>query len=81
MTAAFVIGANNVGMDTVEFYNLSDDPAAFSKSREQWGEFSNMCGGFPLIVNDLKVPVQRRVIPSVEISPQSGETDCYRTGY
>ena len=53
-TGAFEIGYKNKGLDSVKFYNSADKPAAFSKSREQWGEFSNMCGGFPIVVNDLR---------------------------
>ena len=35
-------------------YHLIDHPAAFRKSRERWGEFSNMTGGFPITVRDLR---------------------------
>lgn len=38
----------------MNFYPISDNPAAFKRSRDQWGEFSNMCGGYPLDVNGIK---------------------------
>ena len=36
------------------FYPMSENPAAFRRSREQWGEFSNMCSGYPLDVNGIR---------------------------
>ena len=49
-----LIGSNNAGLETVKFYSLADNPASFRKSREAWGEFSNMTGGFPIVVNGIK---------------------------
>lgn len=32
-----------------------DDCAVFRKTKEQYGALSNMCAGFPLIVNDIRI--------------------------
>ncbi|TOH22921.1 hypothetical protein, partial [Vibrio parahaemolyticus] len=29
--------------------------AAFKKTTEQWGELSNMCAGFPVVVNGVPI--------------------------
>ena len=38
----------------VNLYLHEDEPASFRRSRDQWGEFSNMAGRFPITVNDLR---------------------------
>lgn len=32
-----------------------DQSVSFFRTKEKWGGFSNMCGGFPLLVNDVPI--------------------------
>ena len=41
-------------MTTSQFYDQEDSPAVFRRSRDPWGEFSNMTGGFPIHVNGVR---------------------------
>ena len=43
---------NNVWPEIL--YKHEDNPAAFRRSRDQWGEFSNMTGQFPITVNGIR---------------------------
>ena len=43
------IGQSNALLETT-IYQKANQPAVFRRSREQWGEFSNMTGGFPITV-------------------------------
>ena len=38
----------------VSTYIASPQTAAFRRSRERWGEFSNMTGGYPIPLNDIR---------------------------
>ena len=41
-------------VSTYQFYDQKDCPAVFRRSRDQWGELSNMTGGFPIRVNGVR---------------------------
>jgi ribA/ribD-fused uncharacterized protein len=40
--------------DKAEIYPI-DESCIFKKTKEQYGEFSNMAGGFPLVINDITI--------------------------
>ena len=41
-----------------------NDVCSFNKTNEQFGGFSNMCGGFPIIINGVRIPTSESLYQS-----------------
>ena len=56
----------------IKLYANSDKPCVFRKSREAWGAFSNMTGGFPVAVNGIRFQSSEGLYQALK---QSGHTE------
>lgn len=49
----------------------------FKKTKEEWGEFSNMCAGFPIKIGDVKFPSSEYLYQCLKYSGnKAGQVQC-----
>ena len=56
----------------INLYANADNPCVFRRSREAWGSFSNMTGGFPVTVNGIRFQSSEGLYQALK---QSGHTE------